>query len=122
VPRRVLIADDNEDAAKSLSTLLEMMGHEAHVAYDGLAAVEAAEHFRPEIVLLDIGMPKLDGYEAARRIAARPWASATLLVALTGWGQAADRQRASEAGFHRHLVKPVEPDALGALLARKLPQ
>lgn len=122
VPRRVLIADDNEDAAKSLSTLLEMMGHEARVAYDGLAAVEAAEHFRPEIVLLDIGMPKLDGYGAARRIAARPWASATLLVALTGWGQAADRQRAREAGFHHHLVKPVEQDVLSALLARNSPQ
>jgi PAS domain S-box-containing protein len=112
VSRRVLIADDNRDAAVSLSVLLQAMGHETRIAHDGLEAVEEAEVFQPEVVLLDIGMPKLDGYETARRIASRPWASSTRIVAVTGWGQDADRQRASEAGFHEHLVKPVDPDTL----------
>jgi PAS domain S-box-containing protein len=112
VSRRVLIADDNRDAAASLEFLLQAMGHETRITHDGLEAVEEAELFQPEVVLLDIGMPKLDGYQAARRIASRPWASSTRIVAVTGWGQDADRQRASEAGFHEHLVKPVDPDTL----------
>jgi PAS domain S-box-containing protein len=116
VGRRILIADDNHDAAMSLSMLLQTMGHETQIAHDGLEAVEVAEGFHPEVVLLDLGMPKLDGYEAVRRIAARPWAHFSLLVAVTGWGQEADRQRAQEAGFHRHLVKPVDLDALGELI------
>ena len=119
VARRILIADDNKDAAVSLSMLLQMMGHETRTAHDGLAAVELAELFEPDVVLLDIGMPKLDGYEAVRRIASRGWASSTLLVALTGWGQEADRERAKAAGFHLHLTKPVEPDVLREVLARK---
>jgi CheY-like chemotaxis protein/two-component sensor histidine kinase len=110
--RRVLIADDNQDAAVSLSLLLQAMGHETRVAYDGLEAVEAAEAFRPDVVLLDLAMPKLDGYEVARRIAQRAWARSTSLVAVTGWGQDADRQRSREAGFHQHLVKPVDLEAL----------
>jgi PAS domain S-box-containing protein len=117
VGQRVLIADDNHDAAVSLSMLLQAAGHETRIAHDGLQAVEQAEAFRPHVVLLDIGMPKLDGYEVARRIASRPWAGSTLIVAVTGWGQEADRQRSSQAGFHRHLVKPVDPDALLRLLA-----
>jgi PAS domain S-box-containing protein len=116
VRRRILIADDNHDAAISLSMLLQTMGHETQIAHDGLEAVEVAEGFHPEVVLLDLGMPKLDGYEAVRRIAARPWARLSLLVAVTGWGQEADRQRAQQAGFHRHLVKPVDLDALGELI------
>ena len=112
VRRRVLIADDNRDAAASLGLLLQAMGHETRITHDGLEAVKEAELFRPEVVLLDIGMPKLDGYEAARRIVSMPWASATRIVAVTGWGQDADRQRAREAGFHEHLVKPVDPDTL----------
>jgi signal transduction histidine kinase len=116
VGRRILIADDNHDAAISLSMLLQTMGHETQIAHDGLEAVEVAEGFHPEVVLLDLGMPKLDGYEAVRRIAARPWARLSLLVAVTGWGQEADRQRAQQAGFHRHLVKPVDLDALGELI------
>jgi PAS domain S-box-containing protein len=114
---RVLIADDNHDAAVSLSMLLQSMGHETRVVHDGLEAVEEAEHFQPEVVLLDIGMPRLDGYGTARRIASRPWAAATRLVAVTGWGQDTDRQRAKAAGFHRHLVKPVDLEALTKVLS-----
>jgi CheY-like chemotaxis protein len=116
VGRRVLIADDNHDAAVTLSLLLQAMGHETRIAHDGLEAVQTAEDFRPEVILLDIGMPKLDGYEAARRIAKRAWAHSIRIIAVTGWGQEADRQRAREAGFHQHLVKPVDPRALSQLL------
>jgi signal transduction histidine kinase len=119
--RRVLIADDNHDAAVSLGILLQAMGHETRIAYDGQEAVEAAEVYRPDFVLLDLGMPNLDGYQAARRIASRPWAGSTLLVAVTGWGQEADRQRSREAGFHRHLVKPVAPESLRQLLGEERP-
>src|SRR6185312_12322629 len=109
---RVLIADDNHDAAVSLSMLLQAMGHDTRVVHDGIEALEEAELFRPDVVLLDIGMPRFDGYETARRLASRPWAARTQIVAVTGWGQETDRQRAKEAGFHRHLVKPVDLDAL----------
>jgi CheY-like chemotaxis protein len=114
---RVLIADDNHDAAVSLSMLLQAMGHDTRVVHDGVEALEEAETFRPDIVLLDIGMPRLDGYETARRLASRPWAAATQIVAVTGWGQETDRQRAKEAGFHRHLVKPVDLDALREVIS-----
>jgi PAS domain S-box-containing protein len=117
VPRRVLIADDNVDAAESLSMLLHSMGHETYVVHDGLAAIEAGNQLRPDVVILDIGMPKLDGYEAARRIAAQPWSKTTLLVALTGWGKESDQERATRAGFHRHLLKPVDLELLAKLLA-----
>jgi PAS domain S-box-containing protein len=115
--RRVLIADDNHDAAVSLSILLQSMGHDTRVVHDGVEALEVAELFQPDVMLLDIGMPRLDGYETARRIASRPWAAATQIVAVTGWGQEADRQQAKEAGFHRHLVKPVDLDALRDLIS-----
>ena len=117
VSRRVLIADDNHDAAVSLSILLQSMGHDTRVVHDGIEALEEAELFRPEVVLLDLGMPRLDGYETARRIASLPWAAATQIVAVTGWGQEGDRQRAKEAGFHRHLVKPVDLDALREVIS-----
>ena len=117
VSRRVLIADDNHDAGISLSMLLQSMGHDTRVVHDGIEAVEEAELFRPDVVLLDLGMPRLDGYETARRIASKPWADATQIVAVTGWGQDADRQRAKEAGFHRHLVKPVDVGALREVLS-----
>ncbi|MGH8199462.1 MAG: hybrid sensor histidine kinase/response regulator [Steroidobacteraceae bacterium] len=117
VSRRVLIADDNHDAAVSLSILLQSMGHDTRVVHDGIEALEEAELFRPEVVLLDLGMPRLDGYETARRLAGRPWAAAMQIVAVTGWGQEADRQRAKEAGFHRHLVKPVDLDALREVIS-----
>jgi CheY-like chemotaxis protein len=105
----------------SLSMLLGSLGHETRVAYDGVAALEAAEDFRPEIAILDIDMPRLDGYAVAREIAHQPWARDTVLIALTGWGQDSDRTRGREAGFHHHLVKPVEPDALVAVLDQSSP-
>ena len=114
---RVLIADDNHDAAVSLSMLLQSMGHDTRVVHDGVEALEEAEHFRPDVVLLDIGMPRLDGYETARRMTSQPWAAKTQIVAVTGWGQEADRQRAKDAGFHRHLVKPVDLEALREVLS-----
>ncbi|HYQ91509.1 MAG TPA: PAS domain S-box protein, partial [Candidatus Competibacteraceae bacterium] len=114
---RLLVADDNKDAATSLSLLLQMTGHEVAIAYDGLEAVDKAATFRPDVVLLDLGMPKLDGYEAARRIRAQPWGKEMILIAVTGWGQDGDRRRTQEAGFDYHLVKPVDPDVLEKLLA-----
>jgi len=114
---RVLIADDNHDAAVSLSMLLQSMGHDTRVVHDGIEALEAAELFRPDVVLLDIGMPRLDGYETARRLASQPWAAAAQIVAVTGWGQETDRQRAKDAGFHRHLVKPVDLDVLREVMS-----
>ena len=114
---RVLIADDNHDAAVSLSMLLQSMGHDTRVVHDGIEALEEGELFRPDVVLLDIGMPRLDGYETARRMAGRPWAATTRIVAVTGWGQEADRQRAKDAGFYRHLVKPVDLDALREVMS-----
>ena len=115
--RRILIADDNEDAVESLAMMLNMMGNETRTAPDGLAALQVGESFAPEIVLLDIGMPKLNGYDAARRIRALPWGARLVLVALTGRSQDEDRRRSHEAGFDFHLVKPVEPAALEKLLA-----
>jgi PAS domain S-box-containing protein len=117
VPRRVLIVDDNHDGAKSLAMLLELDGHETHQAYDGVEAVEAAGRLRPDVVLLDIGLPGVNGYEACSRIRREPWGRDIVLVALTGWGKEEDRHRSREAGFDAHMVKPVDHDALLALLA-----
>jgi CheY-like chemotaxis protein len=114
--RRVLIADDNVDAAQSLASLLELMGSEPRVVHNGLDALKAAEAFRPELLILDIGMPGLNGYEACARIKAQAWGADMAVVALTGWGQDKDRMRARESGFDGHLVKPVSPDAIAALL------
>ena len=113
---RILVVDDNEDGADSLGQMLELLGNEVRVAHDGLAAIEAAEQFRPQAILLDIGMPKLDGYAACRRIRKKPWGKDTVLIALTGWGQEEDRRRTHEAGFDYHLVKPVESDTLMEVL------
>lgn len=117
-PRRfkILVVDDNHDSALSLAMMLSIMGHETRTAHDGESAVHAAETFLPEVVLLDIGLPKLNGYDAAREMRSKPWADDVTLIALTGWGGETDRQRAHEAGFDRHLTKPVEPDVLEALL------
>ena len=114
---RILIVDDNQDSADSLAMLLQIMGNEIRTAYDGEQAVEAAEAVRPDVVLLDIGMPKLNGYEACRRIREQPWGEEMFLIALTGWGQEEDRRRTEEAGFDRHMVKPVDADVLMKLLA-----
>ena len=117
-PRRILVVEDNEDSAEALTILLRLAGHKTHTAYDGLEALEAAAAFRPDIVLLDIGLPKLNGFEVARKIREQPWGQAMVLVALTGWGQDEDRRRSLEAGFNHHLTKPIDPLALTDLLAR----
>lgn len=117
-PRRVLVADDNADAAESLAMLLTLMGNEVRTAADGLEAVRVAEEFRPDVAVLDIGMPRLDGNGAARRIRAEPWGRDISLIALTGWGQEEDRRRTAEAGFDLHLTKPIDPAALDRLLAQ----
>jgi CheY-like chemotaxis protein len=113
---RIVVADDNRDAADSLTMLLRLMGHEVRTAYDGEEAVGLAEAFRPDLVMLDIGMPWLDGYQAAGRIRRQDWGQDLVIVAVTGWGQDEDRRRTAEAGFHAHLVKPVDPDTLESLV------
>jgi PAS domain S-box-containing protein len=113
---RVLIVDDNRDAADSLAVMLRLTGHETQTAYDGVEGVQAAATFLPDVVLLDIGMPRMNGYQAAQHIRQQPWGQKMVLIALTGWGQAEDKQRAAEAGFHHHLTKPVEPTELEQLL------
>jgi signal transduction histidine kinase/ActR/RegA family two-component response regulator len=115
--RRVLIVDDSLDGAESLAMLLQLGGHETHVAHDGIEGIEAASKLRPDVVLLDIGLPRLNGYEVCRRLRAEPWGKDLMLVALTGWGQEEDRHRSNDAGFDAHLVKPVDHDALLKLLA-----
>jgi CheY-like chemotaxis protein len=114
--RRILVVDDNKDAAFTLSMLLKATGNETILAYDGLEALAAAEQFRPEMILLDLGLPKLNGCEVARRIRAEPWGQSITLVASTGWGQEDDQQKTREAGFDHHLVKPVRYDDLEKLL------
>jgi len=115
-PPRILIVDDNVDTARSLKLLLSMGGHEVEIAHDGLATLKVADSFRPDVILLDIGLPRMDGYEVARRLRARPDMQRALLVALTGYGQDDDRRRSQEAGFSAHLVKPVRLEILQALL------
>lgn len=115
--RRILVVDDNPDSAQSLAMLLELRGNQAHTAADGASALEVAESLRPHIVLLDIGMPKMNGYEVCRRIREQPWGKNMLLVALTGWGQPEDRQRSTAAGFDHHLVKPVDLHQVMKLVA-----
>ncbi len=120
-PRRVLVTDDNVDAATSLAMMLELMGNQVRIAHNGLEAIAAAEDFRPDVILLDIGMPQLNGYDACRRIREQPWGQGIYIVALTGWGQEEDKRRSREAGFDHHLVKPVDPALLGRLLAEAQP-
>jgi PAS domain S-box-containing protein len=113
---RILVVDDNRDAATSLATLLQMTGHEVNTAFDGPTALEAIEKHRPEVVLLDIGLPGISGFEVCRRARAQPWGGDITFIALTGWGQEEDRRKTQEAGFDSHLVKPVEFAALVAQL------
>ena len=115
--RRMLVVDDLKDSADSLAILLRMLGHEVQTAYDGEEAIATAERFRPDVVLLDIGMPRLNGLDACRHIRERPWGQAVFMVALTGWGQDEDRRRTAQAGFDAHLVKPADPETLLKLLA-----
>lgn len=119
--QRILVVDDNEDAAATLADLLSLMGHETRTASDGLEALEVVDEFHPDVALLDIGMPKLNGYETARRLRQDRCGREILLVALSGWGQDADRVKSSNAGFDVHLVKPVDIAEIQRLLARRDP-
>ena len=114
---KILVADDNKDSAKTLAIILSFMGHDVQTANDGLEAVQLAESTCPDVILLDIGMPKLNGYEACRKIREKPWGKSTVIIALTGWGQDEDRRLSQEAGFTHHLVKPVDTIQLKQILA-----
>ena len=113
---KILVADDNPDAVNSLATMLEIIGHEVRRGYDGLEALENAAAFGPQVAILDIGMPKLNGYDVARRLRSEPWGKSTVLVALTGWGQEQDKADAKAAGFDRHFTKPADIGALNHFL------
>jgi CheY-like chemotaxis protein len=115
---RILVADDVSDAASSLAMLCEMYGAEVRLALDGIETVDVAASFRPDVILMDISMPKLDGYSAARAIRREPWGQGMILIAMTGWGRPSDLQAARDAGFDGHLLKPVEPEALLLQIAK----
>ena len=119
--RRVMVVDDNIDSAESMAMLLRVNGHRVEVAHDGEAALEIAARFLPDAMLLDIGMPKLNGFEVCKRVRGYPWGASVLLVAQTGWGQADDRARTLEAGFDAHLTKPIDPAAVQQMLANLKP-
>ncbi|HWN06798.1 MAG TPA: response regulator [Steroidobacteraceae bacterium] len=116
-PRRILVVDDNTDGVAFLSMLLAMVGHETATAFDGSEAIKVAQEFRPHIVLLDLGLPKLNGYETCRRIRGEEWGKSMMLVAVTGLGGEEDRMKSLEAGFDMHLVKPVTAETLMLVLA-----
>jgi CheY-like chemotaxis protein len=118
---RILVVDDNQDSAESLALMLQMIGHDARSATDGLAGLETAQAFRPEVMFLDIAMPRLNGYDLARRIREQHWGRRLSLIALTGLARADDERQAREAGFNHHLVKPVEFEAVVQLLSRSVP-
>jgi len=113
---RVLLVDDDQDVARSMARFIRLLGHDIRVAFDGVEAVEMAGEFKPDVVLMDIGLPKVNGYDVAREMRSKPWGEKMILVAVTGWGRESDRRRSHEAGFDRHLTKPMEPDMLEALL------
>jgi CheY-like chemotaxis protein len=115
--RRILVVDDNRDAADSLGVVLALHGMETRTAHDGFAALEALDEFRPSVILLDLGLPGIDGYEVAQRVRQHPHGRRATIIALTGWGQERDRQRSAAVGFDHHLVKPVDTEALRQLLA-----
>jgi CheY-like chemotaxis protein len=116
-PLRVLVVDDNVDTARGMSKLLKMSGHNVQTAFDGLTAIETARSFEPEVVLLDIGLPTMDGFQVAARFRQEEDLAGAVIVAVSGYGQESDRCRAREAGFDHHLVKPIDYEALLALLA-----
>ena len=118
--KRVLIVDDNIDAAESLGLLVELTGHAVRVVHSGPTALTIAQEFQPSIIVLDIGLPDMDGYEIARRLRSNPHFTDVMLVALTGYGQAEDRRRSREVGFDHHLVKPVDPEKFQQLLANHI--
>jgi CheY-like chemotaxis protein len=115
--RKILVVDDNVDAVITITTLLKAWGHEVHGVYNGTSALDAVREFKPDIILLDIGLPGMSGYEVARSLRAEPQAHGIVLAALTGYGQESDRQRSFEAGFDYHLTKPPDPTVLESLLA-----
>ena len=115
--RRILVVDDSRDSADSLAALLSLTGHEAHTAHDGEHAITEAARLRPDVILLDIGLPRLNGYDTCRRIREQAWGENMVIIALTGWGQDEDRRLSTQAGFDGHLVKPVDHAALNRLLA-----
>src|SRR5580700_5117972 len=117
--RRVLIVDDDNDSAASLAMLLQVSGQETHTAHDGLEALKAAERLRPDVILLDVGLPKLNGYEVCRQLRQQQWGKRVVIVAVTGWGQDEDREKSMEAGFDAHMVKPPDYAALMRLLAAR---
>jgi CheY-like chemotaxis protein len=121
-PRRILVADDNHDAADSLAMLLRLLGAEVKIVYSGSEALAALHEYRPSVVLLDIGMPGMDGHEVARRIRKLPEFKDVLLIAMTGWGQDEDRRRSSNAGFDYHLIKPADVGTLESLLLSAAPR
>lgn len=120
-PRRILVVDDNADAADSLGMLLEVRGDNVRVAYDGLEALQLAGDFDPEVVLLDIGMPKISGYDVARRLREQRGDS-VFIIAISGWGQEGDRRKARESGFDHHFTKPVDFEALLDLIDSRTPR
>jgi CheY-like chemotaxis protein len=117
--RRVLIVDDDNDSAASLAMLLQVSGQETHTAHDGLEALKAAERLQPDVILLDVGLPKLNGYEVCRQLRQQLWGKRVVIVAVTGWGQDEDREKSMAAGFDAHLVKPPDYAALMRLLATR---
>jgi CheY-like chemotaxis protein len=116
-PKRILVVDDNEDAAAMMGMLLNRLGHEVRVAHNGVQALEAGASLLPHAVLMDLGMPVMDGYSACRRMRASAWGANALIVALSGWGQDEDRRKSRDAGFDHHLVKPIPSDEILTLLA-----
>jgi signal transduction histidine kinase/ActR/RegA family two-component response regulator len=122
VSRRVLVVDDNTDNAELLRILLEDEGHETYMAHDGVEGLAAAERLRPDVVLMDLGLPRIDGFDACRRIREQPWGKRMLMIAITGWGQDVDRRKSQEAGFDHHLVKPVDARAIVALMHESTPR
>ena len=115
---RILVVDDQYDSAETLTMYLSLLGYEVRVAHDGVEALEASAAFRPDVILLDIGLPRMDGFEVARAIRSQPWGTNVFLIAVTGWGHADDKRRAAEAGFDQHLTKPVDPQALASLIGQ----
>jgi CheY-like chemotaxis protein len=120
--RRILVADDNRDSADTMGMLLQLSGHEVHLAHSGRDALETAKRVRPDVGIFDIGMPDLSGYELAERIRHEAWGAGMTLIAVTGWGQDTDRRRALAAGFDHHLTKPIEPDQLEGLFNGAAPR
>jgi CheY-like chemotaxis protein len=114
--RKILVVDDHRDSAESMEMMLDLLGNDVRVAHDGLEALVLAERFRPDVILMDVGMPNMNGYDATRRIRQESWGGTMIIIALTGWGQESDRTESRLAGCDRHLVKPIDPDELKTLL------